>query len=53
VKIRVILAEDQSLVLGALAALLGLENDIEVVATAADGASALRLVAEHTPDVRS
>jgi two-component system response regulator DesR len=51
VKIRVILAEDQSLVLGALAALLGLENDIEVVATAADGASALRLVAEHTPDV--
>ena len=50
-KIRVILAEDQSLVLGALAALLGLENDIEVVATAADGASALRLVAEHTPDV--
>ena len=50
-KIRVVLAEDQSLVLGALAALLGLENDIDVVATAGDGAGALRLVAEHRPDV--
>lgn len=50
-KIRVVLAEDQTLVLGALAALLGLENDIEVVAMASDGASALRLVAEHRPDV--
>jgi two-component system response regulator DesR len=49
--IRTILAEDQSLVLGALAALLGLERDIEVVATAPDGESALRLVREHTPDV--
>jgi two-component system response regulator DesR len=45
------LAEDQSLVLGALAALLGLERDIEVVATAPDGENALRLVREHTPDV--
>ena len=49
--IRTILAEDQSLVLGALAALLGLERDIEVVATAPDGENALRLVREHTPDV--
>ena len=37
--------------LGALAALLGLERDIEVVATAPDGENALRLVREHTPDV--
>ena len=39
--IRVLIAEDQGLVLGALAALLGLEDDIEVVATAGDGQAAL------------
>lgn len=39
--IRVLIAEDQSLVLGALAALLGLEADIQVAATARDGQSAL------------
>ena len=39
--IRVLIAEDQGLVLGALAALLSLEDDIEVVATAADGQAAL------------
>lgn len=39
--IRVLIAEDQSLVLGALAALLGLEVDIQVAATARDGQSAL------------
>jgi two-component system response regulator DesR len=49
--IRVVLAEDQTLVLGALAALLGLERDIEVVATAPDGDAALKLVREHGPDV--
>lgn len=49
--IRVLLAEDQSMVLGALAALLDLEADIEVVASARDGAEALRLVHETRPDV--
>jgi two-component system response regulator DesR len=49
--IRVLLAEDQSMVLGALAALLDLESDIEVVARARDGREALRLVEEHAPDV--
>ena len=49
--IRVLLAEDQSMVLGALAALLELEPDIEVVARARDGAEALRLAAETSPDV--
>ncbi|MGY6586897.1 MAG: response regulator transcription factor [Wenzhouxiangella sp.] len=39
--IRVLIAEDQGLVLGALAALLSLEEDIQVVATAADGQAAL------------
>jgi two-component system, NarL family, response regulator DesR len=49
--IRVLLAEDQSMVLGALAALLELEPDIEVVARARDGGEALRLAEETSPDV--
>lgn len=49
--IRVVIAEDQSLVLGALAALLDLEEDIEVVATAADGREALEKIREVQPDV--
>ena len=49
--IRAIIAEDQALVLGAMAALLGLEPDIEVVARAADGASAWELVQQLRPDV--
>lgn len=39
------------MVLGALAALLSLEDDIEVVAQASDGAAALAMVREHQPDV--
>ncbi|OZM70191.1 DNA-binding response regulator [Amycolatopsis antarctica] len=39
------------MVLGAFAQLLGLQPDIEVVATAVDGEQALRAVAEHRPDV--
>jgi two-component system, NarL family, response regulator DesR len=50
-KIRVVIAEDQRMVLGALAALLSLEDDIEVVAQAADGTGALAMVREHQPDV--
>ena len=49
--IRVVIAEDQSMVLGALAALLELEADLSVVAQAHDGAEALALVQEHQPDV--
>jgi two-component system, NarL family, response regulator DesR len=49
--IRVILAEDQRMVLGALAALLELEDDIAVVGRAENGDEALRLVAEQRPDV--
>ena len=48
---RVVIAEDQAMVRGALAALLELEGDIEVVAQAADGDEALALVKEHRPDV--
>ena len=50
-KIRVVLAEDQAMVLGALAALLELEPDIEVVARAANGRDALRAVEKLGPDV--
>lgn len=49
--IRLLVADDQALVRDALAALLDLEPDFEVVATAADGEEALRLVADRSPDV--
>jgi two-component system response regulator DesR len=49
--IRVVLAEDQAMVLGALAALLELEPDIEVIARAANGREALRAVEQLAPDV--
>ena len=48
---KVVLAEDQAMVRGALAALLDLEGDIEVVAQAKDGDEALTLVEEHKPDL--
>jgi two-component system response regulator DesR len=49
--IRVLIAEDQALVLGALAALLGLEDDLRVVGTAANGRDALALCRELRPDI--
>jgi two-component system, NarL family, response regulator DesR len=49
--IRVILAEDQGMVLGALAALLDIEGDITVVAQARNGKEALAAVLTHKPDV--
>jgi len=49
--IRVVVAEDQSMVLGALAALLEIEPEIEVVGRARDGREALELVEQHRPDV--
>jgi len=49
--IRVVLAEDQTMVLSAFASLLDLEEDIRVVATATDGRQALEAVREHKPDV--
>jgi two-component system, NarL family, response regulator DesR len=49
--IRVILAEDQALVRGALSALLELEGDIEVIFQAGDGFEALEKTRELQPDV--
>ena len=49
--IRVLVAEDQAMVLGALSALLDLEDDIEVVARARDGAEAMKLAERLEPDV--
>ena len=49
--IRVLLAEDQAMVRGALSALLGLEPDIDVVGAAADGESAWRDLQRLAPDV--
>jgi two-component system response regulator DesR len=50
-KIRVVLAEDQGMVRGALAALLSIEHDIDVIAAVADGQEALRVVGQQRPDV--
>ncbi|MCA2222254.1 response regulator transcription factor [Nonomuraea aurantiaca] len=49
--IRVILAEDQAMVRGALASLLGLEPDIEVVGEAADGEAAVAVAVQQLPDI--
>jgi two-component system, NarL family, response regulator DesR len=49
--IRVVLAEDQAMVLGALAALLEIEGDIKVTAKARNGKEALEAVLMHKPDV--
>jgi two-component system response regulator DesR len=49
--IRLLLADDQALVRGALSALLGLEPDLEVVAEVATGDAVVPAVLEHRPDV--
>jgi len=49
--IRVLLAEDQGMMRGALALLLGMEEDIEVVAQVATGDAIVGAVLEHRPDV--
>jgi two-component system response regulator DesR len=49
--IRVVIAEDQQMVLGALAALLEIDGDIEVVGRAQDGEEALAICRDKRPDV--
>lgn len=49
--IRVLLVDDQTLVRQGIRSLLGLAEDVEVVAEAEDGMTALAAVREHAPDV--
>lgn len=49
--IRVMLAEDQAMVRGALGALLSLEDDIEIVAEVARGDAVVAAALEARPDV--
>jgi two-component system, NarL family, response regulator DesR len=49
--IRLLLADDEDLLRGALASLLELEEDLTVVAEAATSTDAVRLAREHRPDI--
>jgi DNA-binding NarL/FixJ family response regulator len=49
--IRVLLVDDQPLIRSGFRALLDIEDDIEVVAEAADGVEAVTLARQHLPDV--
>jgi len=49
--IRVLVAEDQAMVLGALRTLIDIESDLEVIASARTGSEALELTLSHKPDV--
>ena len=49
--VRVLLAEDQAMVRGALSALLSLEDDIEIVAEASRGDEILPAALDSLPDV--
>lgn len=49
--IRLVIADDQAMLRGALAALLELEEDLTVVGVAASGEEAVEVVARTVPDV--
>lgn len=49
--IRIVIAEDQEMLLGAMGSLLNLEEDMEVVGQAGNGEEALALVHHTNPDV--
>ncbi len=49
--IRVAVVDDQALVRGGFAVVLGLQEDMEVVAEAGDGAAAIEIARTHRPDV--
>jgi DNA-binding NarL/FixJ family response regulator len=49
--IRILLADDQALIRSGIRSLLEAEDDIEVVAEAADGQQAVALAVEHRPDI--
>jgi two-component system response regulator DesR len=49
--IRILLADDEHLIRGAVAALLGLQPDLKVVAEVGRGDEVVRAVEQHDPDV--
>ncbi|YCA43391.1 response regulator transcription factor [Bacillus sp. JZ8] len=49
--IRIVIAEDQRMLLGALGSLLSLEDDMEIVGKASNGQEAVALAHEQQPDV--
>jgi YesN/AraC family two-component response regulator len=49
--IRVLLVDDQALIRSGIRSLLEAEDDIEVVAEAADGRQAVALARQHRPDI--
>ena len=49
--IRVLIADDETLLRSAIASLLGMSEELEIVAQACDGAEAVTLAAVHDPDV--
>jgi len=49
--VRVVLVEDNEVFREALELMLGMREEVEVVATVGDGGSALTAVLEHRPDV--
>ncbi|AKO94629.1 response regulator transcription factor [Priestia filamentosa] len=49
--IRIVIAEDQRMLLGALGSLLSLEDDMEIVGKASNGQEAVALAQEQQPDV--
>ncbi|KHD84073.1 response regulator transcription factor [Heyndrickxia ginsengihumi] len=49
--IRIVIAEDQGMLLGALGALLDMEDDMEVIGKASNGEEALSLVKHVQPDI--
>jgi len=49
--IRIVIAEDQQMLLGAFGSLLNLEDDMEVVGKASNGAEAVALVKKFQPDI--
>lgn len=51
VPVRVVLADDENLIRSALAALLALEDDVDVVGQAASGAEAMAMAMAYRPDV--
>lgn len=49
--IRIVIAEDQGMLLGAMKSLLGMEDDMEVVGLAKNGEEAIEMVTELNPDI--